>query len=153
MVVELSSIAVIRFCMKTPESSSNKSRVLLVEDHSVVRQGLAMLIDDEPDLAVCGGAESIDAALPLVRKLKPDVVLIDTSLGDGNGLDLIRQLHAAHAELPLLALSMHDEAIYAERALRAGAMGYIMKKEAMEKVLVAIRRVLSGEIYVSEKMA
>ena len=134
-------------------SVTKKSRVLLVEDHPVLRHGLAMLIDDEPDLAVCGGAESIREATALIRKLKPDVVLVDITLSDGSGLDLIKSAHESDPDLPLLALSMHDEAVYAERALRAGARGYVMKKEAMDKVMTAIRRVLDGEIYVSEKMA
>ncbi len=140
--------------MATTElTSTKKARVLLVDDHSVVRQGLAMLIDDEPDLIVCGGAQSIRETLPLVHQLKPDVVLIDITLPDGNGLDLIKQLHQEYPNLALLALSMHDEAVYAERALRAGAKGYIMKKEVTEKVMSAIRRALAGEMYVSERIA
>ena len=141
--------------METSEAKSTgkKARVLLVEDHPVVRQGLSMLIDDEPDLAVCGGAESMRDAMPLMRKLKPDVVVVDIALGDGSGLDLIKDIHDALPNLPILALSMHDESVYAERAMRAGAKGYIMKKEAMDKVMTAIRRVLSGELYVSDKMA
>ena len=140
--------------METSEAKSTgkKARVLLVEDHPVVRQGLSMLIDDEPDLAVCGGAESMRDAMPLVRKLKPDVVVVDIALGDGSGLDLIKDLHDALPNLPILALSMHDESVYAERAMRAGAKGYIMKKEAMDKVMTAIRRVLAGDFFVSEKM-
>jgi DNA-binding NarL/FixJ family response regulator len=139
--------------MQNTESPAKKARVLLVEDHPVVRHGLSMLIDDEPDLSICGGAESARETMPLVRKLKPNVVVIDIALGDGSGLDLIKEIHDALPDLPILALSMHDEAVYAERALRAGAKGYIMKKEAMDKVMTAIRRVLAGELYVSEKMA
>jgi DNA-binding NarL/FixJ family response regulator len=135
------------------KSPATKARVLLVEDHPVVRHGLAILIDDEADLIVCGGAESIADAIRMVGELEPSVVVIDISLADGNGLDLIKTLHEGHPGLPLLALSMHDESIYAERALRAGAKGYIMKKEAMDKVLTAIRRVLKGELYVSDKVA
>ena len=126
---------------------------MLVEDHPVVRHGLANLIDDEPDLAVCGGAESTTEALKLIPQLHPDVVLIDIALGEESGLELIKRVHDAHPDLPILALSMHDEALYAERALRAGAKGYIMKKEAMEKVMTAIRSVLGGEMFVSPKMA
>ncbi len=136
---------------QTPAVS--KSRVMLVEDHPVVRHGLANLIDDEPDLAVCCGAESMSQALEMVGQHKPDIVVVDIALGDGSGLELIKQLHDLHPDLPLLALSMHDEAVYGERAIRAGAKGYIMKKEAMDKVMTAIRRVLDGEIYVSDKMA
>jgi DNA-binding NarL/FixJ family response regulator len=141
--------------METSEAkfTGKKARVLLVEDHPVVRQGLSMLIDDEPDLVVCGGAESIAETMPMIRKLKPDVVVVDITLGDGSGLDLIKDIHDALPNLPILALSMHDESVYAERAMRAGAKGYIMKKEAMDKVMTAIRRVLSGELYVSEKMS
>ena len=135
------------------EATEAKSRVLLVEDHPVVRQGLAALIDDEPDLVVCGGVETAREVLPQVRKLKPHVVVVDISLGDANGLDVIKQIHDDRPDLPVLALSMHDEAVYAERALRAGAKGYVMKKEAMDRIMSAIRRVLGGEIYLSEKMA
>jgi DNA-binding NarL/FixJ family response regulator len=134
-------------------SSTTKKRILLVEDHPVVRHGLANLIDDEADLAVCGGAESCEQAISLVESSRPDVVLIDITLPDGSGLDLIKQLHETWPDLPLLALSMHDETLFAERVLRAGARGYVMKKEAMEKLLTAIRRVLAGEVHVSEKMA
>jgi DNA-binding NarL/FixJ family response regulator len=134
-------------------SVSVKSRVLLVEDHPVVRHGVAALIEDEPDLSVCGLAETGTEAIKLIPQSKPQVVIIDISLGEESGLDLIKQVHDTWPQLPILALSMHDESLYAERALRAGAMGYIMKKEAMDKVMTAIRRVLAGEIYISEKMA
>jgi DNA-binding NarL/FixJ family response regulator len=124
-----------------------------VEDHPIVRHGLRAMIDDEADLAVCGEASGVAEALPLVRETKPDVTVVDIALGPENGLDLIRQAHEEFPDMPLLALSMHDEAVYGERALRAGAKGYIMKKEAMDKMLTAIRRVLTGELYVSEAMA
>ncbi len=141
--------------METNNSDAigTKSRVLLVEDHPIVAHGLVMLIDNQSDLCSCGSADSIAAAIPLVKSLKPDIVVVDISLGDGNGLDLIRQIHDEHPHMPMLALSMHEETVYAERALRAGARGYIMKREAMELVMTAIRRVLAGEIYVSPKMA
>jgi DNA-binding NarL/FixJ family response regulator len=137
----------------TQTAVQNKSRVLLVEDHAVVRQGLTMLIDDEPDFTVCGGFESAAEALAATRDLKPDVAVVDLSLGDASGLELIKHLHEELPDLPILALSMHDEAVYAERALRAGAKGYVMKKEAMDRVMTAIRKVLAGEIYLSEKMS
>jgi DNA-binding NarL/FixJ family response regulator len=126
---------------------------MIVEDHPVVRVGLQLMINDEADLEVCGDAESLKDASAMLRKVKPDVVVLDIALGDGSGLDLIKEISQSTPELPVLALSMHDESIYAERALRAGAKGYIMKKEAMDKVMTAIRRVLAGEVYVSEKMA
>jgi DNA-binding NarL/FixJ family response regulator len=130
-----------------------KRKVLLVEDHPVVRHGLRAVIDDEADLNVCGEAASNAEGLSQMKKLRPDVAVIDITLGDDNGLDLIKQAHEQFPTLPLLALSMHDEAVYGERVLRAGAKGYIMKKEATEKLLTAIRRVLDGEMYVSESMA
>ncbi len=136
-----------------PEPAVKKARVLLVEDHPVVRHGLAMLINHEPDLVVCGEAVSVQEAIDAIGKLEPDVVIIDLALAESNGLDLIKHLHEQEPQLALLALSMHDEGTWAERALRAGARGYIMKKEAMDRVMTAIRRVLDGEIYVSEKMA
>jgi DNA-binding NarL/FixJ family response regulator len=135
------------------ETVGTKTRVLLVEDHPIVRHGLMMLINDEADLNVCGEAESVKDAAEQVRKTNPDVVVVDIALGDGSGLDLIKELHIAYPDLPILAVSMHDESIYAERALRAGAKGYIMKKAAMDSLLVAIRRVISGEIYLSEAMS
>ena len=134
-------------------SAAKKKRVLLVEDHPVVRHGLRGLIDDQGDLTVVGEAASMAEAVPLFRDARPDVGVIDITLGDGNGLDLIRKLHEMDQAIPLLGLSMHDEAVYAERVLRAGGKGYIMKKEAMDKLLTAIRRVLAGELYVSEAMA
>jgi DNA-binding NarL/FixJ family response regulator len=135
------------------QNSNAKSRVFIVDDHAVVRQGLTALINDEPDLIVCGTADSMKHASTDIRQIQPDIAIIDMSLGDGSGLDLIKELREVLPKLPMLALSMHDEAVYAERAIRAGAMGYIMKKEAMDKVMTAIRRVLAGEVYVSEKTA
>jgi DNA-binding NarL/FixJ family response regulator len=119
---------------------AHKSTVFLVDDHPIVRQGLALLINREPDLAVCGDAEETGTALRRIEELKPDLVVVDISLNGPDGLDV-------------LMLSMLDESMYAERALRDGASGYIMKQEATELVLVAIRRILGGEIYVSDRMA
>jgi DNA-binding NarL/FixJ family response regulator len=136
-----------------PETTIAKRRVLLVEDHPIVRHGLRAMIDDEADLKVVGEAASVDEAIPLLRSLRPDVAVVDIALGTENGLDLIRRAHEEFPDMPLLALSMHDESVYGERALRAGAKGYIMKKEAMDKVLTAVRRVLAGELYVSEQMS
>jgi DNA-binding NarL/FixJ family response regulator len=130
-----------------------KRTVLLVDDHPVVRQGLALLINREPDLAVCGDAEEASAALRRIEELKPDLIVVDISLKGPDGLDLLKDIRARDPNLPVLILSMLDELLYAERALRAGANGYIMKQEATERVLVAIRRILGGEVYVSDRMA
>jgi len=141
--------------METIDTSSarSKARVFLVEDHVVVREGLIYLIGGEGDLSVCGSTGSVKEAMPMIRELKPDVVVVDITLSDGDGFDLIKELNNFNPKLPILALSMHDESLFAERVLRAGAKGYIMKSEASDKVRAAIRRVLSGEIYVSEKMS
>ncbi len=130
-----------------------KRTVFIVDDHPIVRQGLALLINRETDLAVCGDAEEASAALRLIEELKPDLVIVDISLNGPDGLDLLKNIRARHATLPVLILSMLDELLYAERALRAGANGYIMKQEATEKVLIAIRRILAGEIYVSGRVS
>jgi DNA-binding NarL/FixJ family response regulator len=130
-----------------------KVRILVVEDHPVVRQGLAQLINAEPDLVVCGEAETAADALKAVAAQQPDVVIIDLSLKGTSGLELIKDVKVRHPRLPMLVLSMSDENIYAERALRAGARGYMMKEEATDKVLVAIRRVLTGQVYLSDPMA
>jgi DNA-binding NarL/FixJ family response regulator len=133
--------------------SRRKRTVLIVDDHPIVRQGLAQLINQEKDLEVCGQAEDVHEALQAIRKLSPDLVITDISLKDTSGIDLIKDLKVQYPDLPVLALSMYDEAVYGERALRAGARGYIMKQEATEKVATAVRRVLAGEIYVSAGMA
>jgi DNA-binding NarL/FixJ family response regulator len=135
------------------DQCSRKYRVLVIDDHPIVRQGLALLINREPDLQVCGEAEEAQSAAQAIATLRPDIALVDISLGGPDGLELLKQLRARDATLPVLILSMHDEAIYAERALRAGANGYIMKQEATEAVLTAIRRILAGEIYVSDLVA
>ena len=129
-----------------------KYRVLLIDDHPLLRKGLAQLINQEPDLMVCGEAEEAPKAFEAVGVLNPDVALVDISLKGGNGLELIKNLKARYPDLPLLVLSMHDETLYAERALRAGSLGYIMKEEALEKVLTALRQVIAGEIFLSERM-
>lgn len=129
-----------------------RTRVFIVDDHPIVRQGLAQMINQEEDLLVCGEAEDARHALEAIATLHPDLVLIDLSLKGGSGLDLIKSIKACHAALPMLVVSMHDESLYVERVLRAGARGYIMKQEATETMLHAIRRVLRGEIYVSDKM-
>ena len=130
-----------------------KKRILVVDDHPIVRQGLTLLINREPDLVVCGEAEETMGAMHVLASARPDVLIVDISLNGPDGLDLLKNLRTTHPNLPVLILSMHDESIYAERALRAGANGYIMKQEATGKVLVAVRRILNGEIYVSDRTA
>lgn len=127
--------------------------VLIVDDHPVLRHGIAQLINHEKDLVVCGEAESAPTALEAMRRLKPDIALLDISLQGTNGIELIKLMRAEHPKLPILMLSMHDESLYALRALRAGARGYVMKGEAMEHVLTAIRKVLEGDIYVSPRFS
>lgn len=129
-----------------------KHRVLLIDDHPILRQGLAQLINQEADLMVCGEAEEAPKAFDAIATLQPDVAVVDISLKGGNGLELIKNVKARFPNLPLLVLSMHDESLYAERALRAGGLGYIMKEEAIGNLLNAIRRVLNGEVYLSDKM-
>ena len=134
-------------------SSAKKKMVFVVDDHPIVRQGLTLLINQESDLTVCGEAEEMYSALSAILAVRPDILIVDISLNGPDGLELLKNIRINSPRLPVLILSMHDESIYAERALRAGANGYIMKQEATEKVLVALRRILSGEIYVSEKIA
>ena len=131
---------------------TKKCRVLLVDDHPIVRQGLALLIDREGDLSVCGEADGARSAFHAIETLRPDLVVLDISLSGPDGLDVLKEIRMKTASLPVLILSMHDESIYAERAMRAGANGYIMKQEATEKVLVAIRRILQGEVYLSDRL-
>jgi DNA-binding NarL/FixJ family response regulator len=124
-----------------------------VDDHPLLRQGLALLINREQDLMVCGEAEEAQAAVRAIAEKKPDILIADISLNGPDGLDLLKNIRMLYPDLPVLILSMHDESIYAERALRARANGYIMKQEATEKVLVAVRRILSGDMYLSDRMA
>jgi DNA-binding NarL/FixJ family response regulator len=130
-----------------------RRRVLIVDDHPIVRQGLKRMIDAEADLEVCGEADSEPNARRAVRELDPDIVIVDLSLQDGDGLELVRAVHAHHPEVPMLVLSMHDEAIYAERMLAEGASGYIMKQAAADQLLTALRTVLQGDTYLSAEMA
>ena len=135
-----------------PVNRKPKAKVLLVDDHPILRTGLRRMIDQESDMQVCGEAEDGPKAFELCGTLTPDIAVIDISLKGSNGIELVKNLKARYPELPTLVLSMHDESLYAERALRAGSRGYIMKEEAIEQVLVAIRRALVGEIFLSEKM-
>ena len=139
--------------MNKKPAAPKKKRILVVDDHPMMRQGLAQLVGMEPDLTICGEAENAEAALGCVESLKPDLVLADISLPGKNGLELIKDFQALSPGLPILVISMHDESLYAERVLRAGGRGYIMKQEGGKKLMLAIRQVLEGRIYVSEKMS
>ena len=130
----------------------HRSKVYIVDDHPIFRKGLAQLINEEKDLTVCGEAESVAEALRDMEKRLPHLVIVDITLKDRSGLELVRELHERWTDLPILVISMHDEAVYAERVLRAGALGYIMKEEMTGKVVQAIRQVLQGKIYASESM-
>lgn len=127
-------------------------RVLVVDDHPIVRRGFAQLINHEPDICVCGEAEDLPQALSALESEQPDLVIVDIVLKNANGLELLKRLPVLAPETRALVVSMHDEQIYAERALRAGARGYVMKQEADEVIVTAIRRVLQGGIYVSDQI-
>lgn len=131
----------------------HRTRIVIVDDHPIVRLGIRQMLAAEGDLEVCGEAESADRARELIHEAAPDLAIVDLSLAEGSGLDLIRSLREHRPALPVLVLSMHDEALFAERVLRVGARGYIMKREAITGLVGAIREVLAGRIYVSESMA
>jgi DNA-binding NarL/FixJ family response regulator len=132
---------------------SQTIKVLLVDDHPLVREGLVNLISQQADLQICGEAGNEPQALELIRTVRPDVAIVDISLETGSGIELIKSIKAMFPAVTVLVLSMHDELLYAERALRAGARGYVMKREAAKKVIEAIRCVLAGQLYVSDKIA
>jgi DNA-binding NarL/FixJ family response regulator len=138
---------------KKNKASTPQKRILIVDDHPMMREGLAQLIANENDLKVCGEAEDAAKALAAVETLKPDLVLVDITLGNKSGLEFIKDIKAVQPELPTLAISMHDENLYADRVLRAGGRGYIMKQEGGKMIMTAIRKVLSGQIYVSDKIS
>ena len=135
-----------------PAAAGKGRKIMLVDDHPVMREGLAQLINHEPDLSICGQYEDAAKAFEAIESLCPDLAVVDLSLKGSSGLELIKNIRASHPKIRILVLSMHDESLYAERVLRAGAGGYIMKQEASEKVLDAVRQVLRGTVYVSEKM-
>jgi DNA-binding NarL/FixJ family response regulator len=137
---------------KTSAQTARKRRIFLVDDHPLVREGLANLINQQHDLTVCGHAEDVAEALSGVGATRPDVALVDISLKNESGLELVKNLESQFPLVAQIVLSMHDEALYAERALRAGARGYVMKHETTKNVLTAIRRVLDGNVYVSERV-
>jgi DNA-binding NarL/FixJ family response regulator len=140
---------------KTPAGSRSaaKSRVFIVDDHTMFREGMCQLIDREPDLTVCGDAADAIGAMREIREKKPDLVIADISLSGTSGIELIKLIKAEFEDLPVLVVSMHEESLYAERALYAGAMGYVMKQEPAKTVKAAIRKVLGGDIHLSEKMS
>jgi len=131
---------------------NKKSKVLIVDDHPIVRQGLIQLINQESDFIVCGDAGDIPSAKEAIAKNSPDIVIIDIVLGQSSGIRLIEDIARQHHEILIIALSMHDESVYGERCLKAGARGYIMKQEEPENVIAALRKVNSGEVYISENL-
>ncbi len=135
------------------KSPQEKARILIVDDHPLFCEGLKRMIDRHPGLVVCGQAPDAAAAMKAVAELQPDLVLVDISLERTSGIDLIKNLRAKYDELPMLVVSMHDESLYADRALRAGAQGYIMKNQPIQVVRDAIFKVLAGDIFLSEKMS
>jgi DNA-binding NarL/FixJ family response regulator len=138
---------------KKADIAKNRKKILVLDDHPITRHGLRELLSQEPDLCVCGEAESAASALAMLKSSEPDLVLADLTLVGKSGLEFIKDLRALHPAVVVLAVSMHDETIYAERVLKAGARGYIMKSEGGAKLLKAIHAVLEGSIYVSEKMS
>jgi DNA-binding NarL/FixJ family response regulator len=130
----------------------SQARILVVDDHPIVSKGLADLIDAEPGLSVCGDAATMPQAISQIHDLQPSLLIVDLSLKDGSGLELVKQVKCSWPDMPVLVLSMHDEQLYAERALRAGALGYVMKHEDPEVLLGAIRQVLRGKVYLSQSM-
>ena len=138
---------------KQNQVKDNRAKILLVDDHAVVRYGIAQLINRQTDMVVCGEEEDASKAMSAIGKLRPDLVIADISLKDSSGLELMRNIKAQFPGVAVLVVSVHDESIYAEIAFRAGALGYLMKEEALDKILTAIRRVLTGAIYVSDTLA
>lgn len=138
---------------KSRSKGSAKKTIFILDDHPMMREGLAQLINHEADLAVCGDAGTARDLEGAIARLKPDLLLADISLPEKNGLEVIKDMQALYPELPVLIISMHDESLYAERVLRAGGRGYIMKQEGGKKLMEAIRQVLSGKIYVSDQIS
>ena len=133
-------------------TAARQSRIIIVDDHPLIRQGLAQLINSRPTLSVIGEADSASAGIEMVRKNKPDLVILDLSLAKADGLEVVKQLKSELPNLPVLVISMHEESVYAERVLRAGARGYVMKREPSEKIFQAIETLLRGELFVSERI-
>jgi DNA-binding NarL/FixJ family response regulator len=139
--------------MKRAAADTHRARILIVDDHPLVRSGLKLLIDCEPDLAVCGEAASASEALRLLDNQKPDLLIVDLSLKDSSGLELIKRIKSRNSDVKMLVSSMFEEDLYAERVLSAGALGYVHKQEGMERVIEAIRCVLSGRVWLSTAMS
>jgi DNA-binding NarL/FixJ family response regulator len=139
--------------MTSTESLAKKYKVLIVDDHPIVRWGLSELVAAEPDLEVCGEAESLPEALRQVDATEPDIVVVDLTIKDGHGLELVQKIKAGGKRVKMLVSSMHDESLFAERAIRAGASGYISKQEPPGTIIVALRHVLAGKVYLSSRMS
>lgn len=138
---------------KGPEAVSKQAKIYIVDDHPIFREGLAGIINQQPNLTVCGQADNASTAFSEIPHAKPDVVITDITLNGKSGLELLKDLHSVQPSLPVLVISMHDEVLYAERVLRAGGRGYIMKQEGPENIVKAIAKVLSGHVYLSGAMA
>lgn len=135
------------------KSSENKvTRIMIVDDHPMMRSGIAAQIANEPDMEVCGEADDVEPALRMVSETSPDLIIVDLSLKSGHGIDLVKRLHERNSNAKMLVNSMYDDTVYAERALQAGAMGYLNKQSAGESLITAIRTVLAGKIYLSPEM-
>src|SRR5437660_11344683 len=139
--------------MAAKKNPQTRKRIILVDDHPVLRKGLARLIDSKDDFVVCGEASAAPDAMELIRELKPDLVIVDISLPGTSGIELTKTIRAEFLKLPVLILSMHEEALYATRALRAGAMGYIVKQDAIDNIAAALREALDGRQYLSPVIA
>ena len=135
-----------------PPLAKRKQRLVLVDDHPIMREGFSQLVNNEPDLQVCGHAASAPSAMDLLDQLNPDLAIVDLSLNGTSGIEFIKNIHARRPQQRMLVLSMHDEALHGERALRAGARGYVMKSEPTAEILNAIREVLRGEVYLSKRL-
>ena len=138
---------------KTHPAGKDETKILIVDDHPIVRQGIKLLVTQEPDMTVCGEADSAADALEAIERSSPDVAIVDLALKESSGLELIKDIRIRYPKLLVLVLSMRDESFYAERVLRAGASGYITKEEGTERVIEGIRKILEGEVYLSEKLA
>ncbi|QSR88698.1 response regulator [Methylacidiphilum caldifontis] len=139
--------------MKENLAETNKKGVLVIDDHAILLEGIAQIISSDPSLKVIGMAQNAQKGFELVEKLKPDIVLVDISLPGKSGLELVKDIHAIYPEIPILVLSMHEESLFAERLLRAGAKGYLMKSEGADKLLHAIHKILEGNIFVSDEIS